>query len=367
MGRRQAVTRTRNVGLIARLALLAVVGAFSTLVAPGVAGAQLLDPERSGNEFCASSFNGYTNDKPWTRLSVAIAGAGSVVARMHAMPAGSDCIAPHGSTATGGPDVCPPTCDMQVQSVCELHCGVHRHSPPFPWTVRLTATPALGTSFVGWRGPCNPLMDVDRRDCVVEMSDARAVTAHFGAPDTTQPTTPGLTVNALGSYNLELAWTPSSDEWLAGYDVLLNGALRTRVAAAAKMRLLVSCNTSYSVQVVAFDFSGNEAKSAPVSARTGECASTGSPSIGPRPNTVLHVKPQRTTRSRTAFFHFGTRGEVKATRYQCKLDRGRWARCNASTGKRYRNLKKGYHTFRVRAGNPVGFDLTPAKWRWRIR
>ena len=379
MGGRQAVTRRRNVGLVARFALLALFVAVVAAFAPAQASAQFFDPELSGNEKCATSGpNGYPRSDPWSRLSLRMEGSGVIDARMHDMPAGSDCIRGVGEGPTfGTPDRCDPKCELEVMSVCEVHCGVHQHSPPFDWTVRLTATPAGGLHLVGWRAQCAPVRNAPSRDCVVQMDAATpqtAIAVFRGVPDTISPApAPVVRATALGGYTIEITWDPSADQWLAGYDVYVDGELRSRVGASAtrKVRLTAKCARGYGVEVAAFDFSGNTVRSAATNVRTDACTTSGGPApadSGPRPNTALHVKPARTTKSRTAFFHFGVRGDIKATRgFQCKLDRGRWARCNASTGKRYRNLKKGYHTFRVRAGNAVGFDVTPATWRWRIR
>ena len=380
-----AIGGRREVRFGGRFALLALVAAMLAIAAPGAANAQggLLDPERNNNEKCASG--GPQGDpryqldeqEAWSPLGVGIepAGAGWVDASMHAMPPGSDCIRPAGSGHPQGsmsnPDRCSSTtCEFEVQTVCETHCGEHKHSPPFRWSVKLTATPSVGWAFVGWRGACIPVREVPRRDCVVQMAaERRAATAVFAAaPDTTPPAlSPNVSVRALGSYNIEVSWTAASDPWLAGYDILLDGALHTRTRDAQPKRLIVKCDTAYTVQVAAFDYSGNETRTQTGTARTDSCPASAGGSTAPRPETAIHIQPRRVTKSRTAFFHFGTRGEIKATRgYQCKLNTGRWVRCNGTTGKRYRALRKGLHTFRVRAGNADGWDPTPAKWTWRI-
>jgi hypothetical protein len=275
-----------------------------------------------------------------------------------------ECLNPMGAT-------CPPTCSPQawaVSTVCELHCW-HNHTPPFPWWVRLAPQPQPGNWFLGWTANCTWDKTVDRSWCVVHMQTDQNVTAHFGtAPDTQPPAAPSVSAQPVGPFSVNVSWTPSSDAWLAGYDVYHGSTHVDRVGRGTTSYKIenLRCETAYSFRVEAFDSSGNGGSSAPVSARTGACTASGP--RGTVPNTIIHVKPPRVTRSRTAFFHFGIRaGSVPATRYQCKLDRGRWVRCSARLGKRYRNLRRGYHTFRVRAGNANGFDGTPATWRWRIR
>jgi hypothetical protein len=51
--------------------------------------------------------------------------------------------------------------------------------------------------------------------------------------------------------------------------------------------------------------------------------------------------------------------------FKCRLDGGAFTTC--SSGKTYRNLKKGSHTFQVRATDKFGnVDPTPAKKAWKI-
>ena len=81
------------------------------------------------------------------------------------------------------------------------------------------------------------------------------------------------------------------------------------------------------------------------------------------PNTKLKKAPKATTKSRTATFRF-TSTEA-GSKFQCKLDKKAWASCKAP--KTYKRLKKGKHTFQVRAIDKAGNrDKTPAKKTWRI-
>lgn len=79
------------------------------------------------------------------------------------------------------------------------------------------------------------------------------------------------------------------------------------------------------------------------------------------PNTRIRRGPPRSTRSRTAAFAF-TSTESRS-RFQCKLDKGRWTKCRSP--KRYAGIKRGRHTFQVRAIDRAGNeDPTPAKRKW---
>jgi hypothetical protein len=331
-----------------------LVSAF-LLAAPPDARAQF-PPESWGSaDYCASvGPKGRTAPDPFSTLTVGIsAGSGVITPRMWGTPA--DCITPQGSS-------CPPACSFQVQTVCEFHCG-HDHTPPFPWTVGLSGSGTGGSSFLDWNGSCVGVKEAPRTMCIVRMNSDQTVTATFGPADAAPPTPPGLNATA-GSYSAALTWSPSSDAYLLGYEIYRDGALLARVpdnVTSFQVENLF-CSSSYSFQVKAYD-SVHEAASAVVPLRTGSCGAT----AAPRPNTVIHIKPPRSTRARTAFFHYGTRGTLRATRYQCKLDRGRWRKCSGRLGKRYRGLKPGWHAFRVRAGNANGFDRTPAKHTWRVR
>jgi serine protease len=81
------------------------------------------------------------------------------------------------------------------------------------------------------------------------------------------------------------------------------------------------------------------------------------------PNTRLGRGPARTTRTRTARFTFSS--TEPSSRFQCRLNRGRWTACRS--GKTYRGLRLGVHTFRVRAIDTAGnVDATPARRAWRV-
>jgi hypothetical protein len=346
------------------LVLLALAGAV-LFVLPSTASAQI-PAESWGNDRCDNQ-SGPNSDgpffaaDPFNDISLTVGGAGTVSGWMHGTGA-QECLSPPPPTA-----VCSTQCTWRVQTVCEFHC-YHNHNAPYPWWVRLEPAPQAGAFFLGWTANCSWSKAIARNLCVVHMTSDHGVTAHFGAaPDTQPPTPPSVSGQPVGPYSVNLSWTQSSDQWLAGYDVYQGSTHVDRVGRGTTSYKVenLQCRSTYSFQVVAFDSSGLEGRSAPVSATTGACIGEG-PS-GSVPNTIIHVKPPRSTRSRTAFFHFGARGTIAATRFQCKLDRGRWRSCSGRTGIRYRRLRRGYHTFYVRAGNANGFDPTPARWRWRIR
>jgi hypothetical protein len=82
------------------------------------------------------------------------------------------------------------------------------------------------------------------------------------------------------------------------------------------------------------------------------------------PNTQIKRGPPRSTRARSASFRLAS--SKPGSRFQCKLDRGRWKSCRSP--KKYRNLHPGRHVFRARAIDAAGnVDPTPAARSWRIR
>ena len=361
-----ALDRNRKHSLAGARGLLLLVLAAVALLATAPEASAQFPAESWGADRCdyrsgANSDGPYTVADQFNNIHVAVNGSGTVSGAMY-RTGSQECLNPMSAT-------CPPTCTPQpwtVSTVCELHCW-HNHSAPYPWWVSLVPT-GQGASFVGWTGTtCVPTKDVPRNVCIVFMQTDHAVTAHFRAtPDTQAPSAPSASGTAT-SYTVNLTWSGSSDPdgWFAGYDVYQGTTLLARVGPGTNAYRAenLACQAAYSFRVVAYDWSGNEASSAPVALTTGACTSGG----GTKPNTVIHVKPPKTTRSRQAFFHFGSLGTIPATKYQCRLDRGRWVACSGRTGKRYRKLRVGYHTFRVRAGNANGFDATPASYRWRVR
>ncbi len=81
------------------------------------------------------------------------------------------------------------------------------------------------------------------------------------------------------------------------------------------------------------------------------------------PNTVFKVGPASRTKKRTATFRFASDGFKSS--FQCKLDKGAWKAC--TSGRTFNRLKKGKHTFRVRAVDQAGnVDPSPFVRSWRI-
>lgn len=83
----------------------------------------------------------------------------------------------------------------------------------------------------------------------------------------------------------------------------------------------------------------------------------------PVPQTTISKGPKGKTHSTTAKFKFTS--SPKGSRFECKLDRGKFKPCRSP--KTYKGLKPGKHVFKVRAVLFAGvFDPTPAKRKFRV-
>jgi hypothetical protein len=82
------------------------------------------------------------------------------------------------------------------------------------------------------------------------------------------------------------------------------------------------------------------------------------------PNTTITSEPKASTSSRSATFGFTS--SEKGVDFQCRLDGGSWSSC--ASPRSYGKLKKGTHTFRVRAVDAAGnVDSTPDSWSWKVK
>jgi uncharacterized protein YkwD len=112
-------------------------------------------------------------------------------------------------------------------------------------------------------------------------STPAGVTQASGVPsppppgDSTAPSVPGgLAGGTVSRTALNLAWSPSSDNLgVTGYDVLLNGNPVTTMGGGSWKFAGLTCGTTYSLGVDAFDAAGNHSAVATTSATTKACAS----------------------------------------------------------------------------------------------
>ena len=81
------------------------------------------------------------------------------------------------------------------------------------------------------------------------------------------------------------------------------------------------------------------------------------------PNTLITKHPKKKTRRRTVKFRF--QSTEPSSHFQCKIDKQPFAPC--SSPKKYKHLKLGRHTFRVRAIDLAGnVDPSAARFRFKV-
>jgi hypothetical protein len=84
------------------------------------------------------------------------------------------------------------------------------------------------------------------------------------------------------------------------------------------------------------------------------------------PDTTITGGPKPKTKKKTAMFSFSGADARLVASFQCRLDNGPFEPC--SSPKAYSKLKKGRHTFSVRAVDAAGnVDPTPATRSWKVK
>jgi len=98
--------------------------------------------------------------------------------------------------------------------------------------------------------------------------------ATTACPDSSPPSAPaGLSVSGLTQTGLTLTWNASSDNvGVTGYDVYSQGAKVGSATASSYSLSGLSCGTSYSLGVVAFDAAGNRSGQSSVTTSTNACS-----------------------------------------------------------------------------------------------
>jgi chitodextrinase len=105
------------------------------------------------------------------------------------------------------------------------------------------------------------------------------------AADRTAPSTPGgLTLGAAGATTLSLSWNASTDNvGVSGYALSVDGSTAGTTQATSYGYSNLTCGTSYSLSVAAFDAAGNLSPPAAVNASTSPCPSGGGGGGGSSP------------------------------------------------------------------------------------
>ncbi len=220
--------------------------------------------------------------------------------------------------------------------------------------VTLTATAAAGSRFAGWSGGgCSRT-----GSCQVTMSGDTSVYATFsrvysvsvsklGTGSGTVTSSPaGISCGGTCSSAFELgaavtlSATPASGSTFAGWS---GGSC----SGSGSCTLFVSADRSISATFT---------KKASSSARPATSVAA--------PQTKI-TKAKLNASKRTATFRFSGSGGKGKLSFQCALDKKKFSSCRSA--KTYKNLKRGKHTFRVRAKDSRGkLDRTPATKKFKI-
>ena len=108
-------------------------------------------------------------------------------------------------------------------------------------------------------------------------SQASALSPTSACPDTTPPASPtNLHVTSAAQTGISVAWTAATDNvGVTGYNVYLNGAKIGTTAQTSYSYAALSCGTSYTLSVAAYDAAGNVSSAASATTATYACTSTG--------------------------------------------------------------------------------------------
>jgi chitodextrinase len=156
---------------------------------------------------------------------------------------------------------------------------------------------ATGTSytFAGLTCGTSYTLAVDAYDAAGNRSAKASVNATTSAcPDTTAPSTPtGLSTSAIGQTSITLSWAASTDNvGIAGYGRYRNGTLLSNAAGTSYTFSGLSCGTSYTLAVDAYDAAGNRSAKASVTAATSACPDSTPPSV---PDNMVQTGATQTT------------------------------------------------------------------------
>jgi chitodextrinase len=126
-------------------------------------------------------------------------------------------------------------------------------------------------------------VDAAGNESNVVFAQGPETTSPCATADTAAPSTPtALVTSSISQTSITLSWSPSSDNVaVAGYGRYLNGTLLTSATGTSHSFTSLSCGTTYTLAVDAYDAAGNRSTKASVSAATSACTGgdTTSPSI----------------------------------------------------------------------------------------
>ena len=147
--------------------------------------------------------------------------------------------------------------------------------------------------------------------------------------------------------------------------VAFHGTAATSFSVASATKITAAVPSGASTGTIAVTTAGGTGTSAtsftvsiPIPPQT--------PQTTKKPPQTKITKAKINSRKRMAVFGFRGSGGVKPYKFQCKLDKKKYSSCRS--GKTYKHLKAGKHTFRVRAKDDAGrIDKTPAIKKFKIK
>lgn len=141
-------------------------------------------------------------------------------------------------------------------------------------------------AFTGLNCGTSYTLDVVAYDAAGNVSAAGSVSRSTSAcssaqpPDTQPPSTPGgLGTSAVGQTGMTLSWAASSDNvGVVGYRLFVKGSQVGTSSSTSYAFTGMSCGTSYTLGVAAYDAAGNVSGTATLTQSTGACTDTQAPS-----------------------------------------------------------------------------------------
>jgi chitodextrinase len=149
---------------------------------------------------------------------------------------------------------------------------------------KVGSTTATSYTFSGLNCGASYTLAVQAYDAAANVStQSSVVVATSPCLDTSAPTVPTGLAATAGSTSVSALWSPSFDNFgVSGYDVFLNGSKVGSTLLTNYTFGGLTCGTSYTVGVDAYDAGGNVSAKATVTAATSACQGSTGPSIGYR-------------------------------------------------------------------------------------
>jgi chitodextrinase len=146
----------------------------------------------------------------------------------------------------------------------------------------VATTSATGFTFAGLTCGTNHTLAVEAFDAAGNASVRPSITAFTAScPDTTPPSTPtAFAKTAATTTSITTSWTASTDNvGVTGYHLFLDGTNVATTSALTFTFASLTCGTSHTLAVEAFDASGNLSTRPSITATTAACADTTPPQV----------------------------------------------------------------------------------------